>query len=79
MSFVNHLVFSNIQSFSTPDDHRPNVFQPFGPRITSNSPCLKSEIDRLPAARRLREMQSFESELSTLKNTPINNAPKNAS
>ena len=45
----------------TPDDQRPTVFQPFGPGITFNSPCLKSEIDRLPTPRHLREMQSFDS------------------
>ena len=52
-------------SFSTEqtqdDQNRPTVVHPFGPGITFNSPSSKSTIDRLPAPRHLREMQSFES------------------
>jgi GDP/GTP exchange factor required for growth at low temperature len=43
------------------DQNRPTVLHPFGPGITFNSPSSKSTIDRLPAPRHLREMQSFES------------------
>ena len=43
------------------DQDRPTVLHPFGPGVTFNSPSSKSTIDRLPAPRHLREMQSFES------------------
>ena len=43
------------------DQDRPTVLHPFGPGITFSSPSSKSAIDRLPAPRHLREMQSFES------------------
>ena len=42
------------------EQNRPTVREPFGPGITFNSPS-KSTVDRLPAPRHLREMQSFES------------------
>lgn len=58
-----HSLLSEVAGFQrTRDDQdRPTVLQPFGPGITFNSPSLKSAIDRLPAPRHLREMQSFES------------------
>ena len=43
------------------DQNRPTVLHPFGSGIAFNSPSSKSTIDRLPAPRHLREMQSFES------------------
>lgn len=43
------------------DQDRPTVLHPFGPGISFNSPSSKPTIDRLPAPRHLREMQSFES------------------
>ena len=53
--------FSFLPEQTQDDQDRPTVRHPFGPGITFNSPSSKSTIDRLPAPRHLREMQSFES------------------
>lgn len=55
------LTFSFSPEQTLDDQNRPTVLHPFGPGITFNSPSSQSTIDRLPAPRHLREMQSFES------------------
>ena len=61
------------------DQNRPSVLHPFGPGITFNSPSSKSTIDRLPAPRHLREVQSFESCMTARQIDPRSSLPSSDS
>ncbi|KAF8900418.1 hypothetical protein CPB84DRAFT_1778876 [Gymnopilus junonius] len=68
---------------NVPESHRPRVAtqQPFGPNVTFNAPSHAEQppIERLPATRLLREMQSFESGLTARQDDSREALPANDS
>ena len=71
----------NQESTGDPSRSRAVIRQPFGPNVSFTGPPnpIEPQLDRLPAPRLLREMQSFESGLTARQEDPREDLPSNDS